>query len=79
MVLYVSVDTEEWAKAQFPHASQARLCEGTYTIVKSTIHSLADVLGLDHGTIGTHFVSNYGMYFVEPLRDMNKNTRLGRS
>ena len=39
MMLYVSVDSKEWAKAQFPHASQARLRENAYTIVESTIHS----------------------------------------
>ena len=75
MMLYVSVDTKEWAKAQFPHASQARLRENAYTIVESTIHSLAvDVLGLNQGTIGTLFVSNSnGTYFVESLRDTNRN------
>ena len=39
IMLYVSVDTKEWAKAQFPHASQARLRENAYTIVESTIHT----------------------------------------
>lgn len=75
MMLFISVDTKEWAKAQFPHASQARLRENAYTVVESTIHSLAvDVLGIDHGTIGTLFVSNSnGTYFVESLRDTNRN------
>lgn len=75
MMLYVSLDSKEWAKAQFPHASQARLRENAYTIVESTIHSLAvDVLSQTQSTIGTLFVSNSnGTYFVESLRDTNRN------
>lgn len=77
MMLFVSVDAKEWAKAQFPHASQARLRENAYTVVESTVHSLAvDVLSIDHGTIGTLFVSNSnGTYFVESLRDTNRNAK----
>ena len=75
MQLYVTVDTREWAKAQFPRASQARLRENAYTIVESTIHSLAvDVMLQDQGTVGTLFVSNSnGTYFVESLKDTNRN------
>lgn len=75
MQLYVTVDTKEWARAQFPHASQARLRQNAYTIVESTVHSLAvDVLLQDLGTIGTLFVSNSnGTYFVESLKDTNRN------
>lgn len=75
MMLYVTVDTKEWAKAQFPHASQARLRENAYTIVESTVHSLAvDVLSQNKGAIGTLFVSNSnGTYFVESLPDTNRN------
>lgn len=75
MQLYVTVDTKEWAKAQFPHASQARLRQNAYTIVESTIHSLAvDVMLQDQSTIGTLFVSNSnGTYFVESLKDTNRN------
>jgi len=75
MLLYVSVDTQTWAKAEFPHASSARLRENAYTIVESTIHSLAvDVMLQDQGTIGTLFVSNSnGTYFVESLKDTNRN------
>ncbi|KAF9236110.1 hypothetical protein BU15DRAFT_64296 [Melanogaster broomeanus] len=75
MFLYVTVDTKEWAKAQFPHASQARLRENTYTIVESTVHSLAvDVMLQDQGTIGTLFVSNSnGNFFAESLKDTNRN------
>ncbi|KAK7677437.1 vacuolar protein sorting/targeting protein PEP1 [Cerrena zonata] len=75
MLLYVSVDTKHWAKAQFPHASSAKLRENAYTIVESTTHSLAvDVVLQDQGTIGTLFVSNSnGTYFVESLRDTNRN------
>lgn len=75
MSLYVTVDTKEWAKAQFPHASQARLRQNAYTIVESTIHSLAvDVLLQDQSTIGTLFISNSnGTYFVESLADTNRN------
>ncbi|KAH7908483.1 hypothetical protein BJ138DRAFT_352183 [Hygrophoropsis aurantiaca] len=76
MLLYVTVDTKEWAKAQFPHASQARLRENAYTIVESTIHSLAvDVMLQDQSTIGTLFVSNSnGTFFVESLKDTNRNS-----
>jgi photosystem II stability/assembly factor-like uncharacterized protein len=75
MQLYVTVDTKEWAKAQFPRASQARLRQNAYTIVESTIHSLAvDVMLQDQSTIGTLFVSNSnGTYFVESLKDTNRN------
>ncbi|KIJ65382.1 hypothetical protein HYDPIDRAFT_88076 [Hydnomerulius pinastri MD-312] len=75
MLLYVTVDTKEWAKAQFPHASQARLRENAYTIVESTVHSVAvDVMLQDQSTIGTLFVSNSnGTFFVESLKDTNRN------
>ena len=75
MLLYVTVDTKSWAKAQFPHASSARLRENAYTIVESTTHSLAvDVVLQDMSTIGTLFVSNSnGTYFVESLKDTNRN------
>ncbi|KAF9236099.1 hypothetical protein BU15DRAFT_77300 [Melanogaster broomeanus] len=76
MLLYVTVGTKEWAKAQFPHASQARLRENAYTIVESTVHSLAvDVMLQDQSTIGTLFVSNSnGTFFVESLKDTNRNS-----
>ena len=75
MLLYVTVDTKTWAKAHFPHASSARLRENAYTIVESTIHSLAvDVVLQDMSTIGTLFVSNSnGTYFIESLKDTNRN------
>lgn len=75
MMLYVSIDTKTWAKAQFPHASSARLRENAYTIVESTSHSLAvDVVLQDLGSIGTLFMSNSnGTYFVESLKDTNRN------
>ncbi|PCH36493.1 Oligoxyloglucan reducing end-specific cellobiohydrolase [Wolfiporia cocos MD-104 SS10] len=75
MLLYVSVDTRNWAKARFPHASSARLRENGYTIVESTTHSLAvDVVLHDQSTIGTLFVSNSnGTFFVESLKDTNRN------
>ncbi|KAF8489994.1 Oligoxyloglucan reducing end-specific cellobiohydrolase [Russula emetica] len=75
MLLYVTVDTRTWAKAQFPHASSARLRENAYTIVESTTHSLAvDVVLSDSGVVGTLFVSNSnGTFFVESLKDTNRN------
>lgn len=75
MLLYVTVDTRTWAKAQFPHASNARLRENAYTIVESTTHSLAvDVVLNDSGAMGTLFVSNSnGTFFVESLKDTNRN------
>ncbi|KAJ7113669.1 vacuolar protein sorting/targeting protein 10 [Mycena crocata] len=75
MLLYVTVDTKTWAKAQFPHASSAKLRENAYTLVESTTHSLAvDVVLQDQGTIGTLFVSNSnGTFFVESLKDTNRN------
>ncbi|KAK0452799.1 vacuolar protein sorting/targeting protein 10, partial [Desarmillaria tabescens] len=75
MLLYVTVDTKTWAKAQFPHASSAQLRENAYTIVESTTHSLAiDVVLQDQGRIGTLFVSNSnGTFFVESLKDTNRN------
>ncbi|KAG1738508.1 hypothetical protein EDB19DRAFT_894550 [Suillus lakei] len=73
MLLYVTVDTKEWVKAQFP--SRVRLRENAYTIVESTVHSLAvDVVLHDLSTVGTLFVSNSnGTYFVESLKDTNRN------
>lgn len=75
MLLYVTVDAKTWAKAQFPHASSARLRENAYTIVESTTHSLGvDVVLEDHRSVGTLFVSNSnGTYFVESLKDTNRN------
>lgn len=75
MLLYVTVDTRAWAKAQFPHATNARLRENAYTIVESTTHSLAvDVVLSDSGAVGTLFVSNSnGTFFVESLKDTNRN------
>ncbi|KAI0676132.1 Oligoxyloglucan reducing end-specific cellobiohydrolase [Trametes maxima] len=75
MLLYVSVDTKDWAQARFPHSSSARLRENAYTIVESTTHSLAvDVLSHDQSAIGTLFVSNSnGTFFVESLKDTNRN------
>ncbi|PSR72220.1 hypothetical protein PHLCEN_2v11927, partial [Hermanssonia centrifuga] len=75
MLLYVSVDTKTWAKAQFPHASSAKLRENAYTVVESTTHSLAvDVILQDQSTIGTLFVSNSnGTFFIESLKDTNRN------
>ncbi|KAF7351228.1 Sortilin [Mycena sanguinolenta] len=74
MLLYVTVDTKTWAKAQFPHASSAKLRENAYTLVEST-HSLAiDVAQQGQGAIGTLFVSNSnGTFFVQSLKDTNRN------
>jgi hypothetical protein len=59
MLLYVTMDTRTWAKAQFLHTTSTRLHENTYTIVESTKHSLAiNVMLNDSGTVGTLFVSN---------------------
>lgn len=75
MKLYVSLDSKNWAKAHFPHASSAMLRENAYTVVESTTHSLGvDVVMQDKSTIGTLFVSNSnGTYFVESLKDTNRN------
>ena len=78
MLLYVSVDAKTWAKAQFPHASSAKLKENAYTILESTTHSLAvDVVLQDRSTLGTLFISNSnGTFFVQTLKDTNRN-RIG--
>jgi hypothetical protein len=75
MLLYVTVDTKTWAKAQFPHASSAQLRENAYTLLESTTHSLAvDVVLQDKSAIGTLFISNSnGTFFVETLKDTNRN------
>ncbi|KAK2467352.1 hypothetical protein APHAL10511_000587 [Amanita phalloides] len=75
MMLFVTIDTKTWAKAQFPHASSARLRENSYTIVESTTHSLAvDVVLQDKSFVGTLFVSNSnGTFFVQSLKDTNRN------
>ncbi|EJU03910.1 Oligoxyloglucan reducing end-specific cellobiohydrolase [Dacryopinax primogenitus] len=74
MVLYVSVDAQNWAHARFPHGS-GRLLENAYTIVESTTHSLAvDVLTHSRSTVGTLFVSNSnGTFFVRSLQNTNRN------
>lgn len=75
MVLYVTVDAKNWAKAHFPHASNSKLHENSYTIVESTTHSLAiDVQSHLTRGIGTLFVSNSnGTYFVESLKDTHRS------
>jgi hypothetical protein len=75
MLLYVTSNAQDWARATFPHASAARLRENAYTIVESTTHSLGvDVILDDHRTIGTFFVSDSnGTHFVESLADTNRN------
>ncbi|KAH6886024.1 vacuolar protein sorting/targeting protein 10 [Coprinopsis sp. MPI-PUGE-AT-0042] len=75
MELYVTLDAKNWAKAHFPHTSNAKLRENGYTIVESTTHSLAvNVVPHDTQTIGALFVSNSnGTYFVESLKDINRN------
>ncbi|KAF9483067.1 vacuolar protein sorting/targeting protein 10 [Pholiota conissans] len=75
MLLYVTVDTKNWAKAHFPHATSAQLRENAYTMLESTTHSLAvDVVLQNKSPIGTLFVSNSnGTYFVESLKDTNRN------
>ena len=75
MHLFVTLDSKNWAKAHFPHASSAKLRENAYTVVESTTHSLGvDVVMQDRSTIGTLFVSNSnGTYFVESLKDTNRN------
>ncbi|KAG8814363.1 vacuolar protein sorting/targeting protein PEP1, partial [Serendipita sp. 399] len=75
MMLYVTVDAKNWAKAHFPHASNSKLHENSYTIVESTTHSLAiDVQSHQSKGIGTLFVSNSnGTYFVESLKDTHRS------
>ncbi|TFK24535.1 vacuolar protein sorting/targeting protein 10 [Coprinopsis marcescibilis] len=74
MQLYVTTDTKTWAKAHFPHASNARLRENAYTVLESTTHSLGVDVVLQEGSIGTLFLSNSdGTYFVESLKDTNRN------
>lgn len=75
MLLYVTVDAKTWAKAQFPHASSAKLKENAYTIMESTTYSLAvDVVLQERSSIGTLFMSNSnGTFFVESLKDTNRN------
>lgn len=75
MVLYVTVDARNWAKAHFPHSSNSRLHENSYTIVESTTHSLAiDVQSHSSRNIGTLFVSNSnGTFFVESLKDTHRS------
>ncbi|KAF5316790.1 hypothetical protein D9619_006866 [Psilocybe cf. subviscida] len=75
ILLYVTVDTKTWAQAHFP--SSVRLREKAYTMLESTTHSLVvDVVLQERSSIGTLFISNgNGTYFVESLKDTNRNTR----
>ncbi|KIJ36606.1 hypothetical protein M422DRAFT_260953, partial [Sphaerobolus stellatus SS14] len=75
MLMYISVDAENWAQGIFPHTSSSKLRENAYTVVESTTHSLGvDVLLHPRSAIGTLFVSNSnGTYFVESLPNTNRN------
>ncbi|CAG8680775.1 7423_t:CDS:2, partial [Acaulospora colombiana] len=75
MVLYVTIDAKNWAKAHFPHSSNSKLHENSYTIVESTTHSLAiDVQSHASRNIGTLFVSNSnGTFFVESMRNTHRS------
>jgi hypothetical protein len=75
MVLYVTIDARNWAKAHFPHSSSSKLHQNSYTIVESTTHSLAiDVQSHSSRNIGTLFVSNSnGTFFVESLKDTHRS------
>ncbi|KIJ89613.1 hypothetical protein K443DRAFT_15942, partial [Laccaria amethystina LaAM-08-1] len=73
MLLYVTVDTNTWEKAQFAHVPSAKLGEN-YTIVELTTHSLAvNVVLQDKTSIGTLFINNSKGTFVESLMDKNRN------
>ncbi|CAA7261975.1 unnamed protein product [Cyclocybe aegerita] len=76
MLLYVTIDTNTWAKAQFPHATSAHLRENAYTMLELTTHSMTmDMTLQDKGSIGTLFVSNSnGRFFVESLKDTDRNS-----
>jgi NADPH-dependent ferric siderophore reductase len=73
MILSVSVNAENGAKAKFPHASPSRLHENAYTVIESTAHSLAvDILLHPKSAIRRLFVSNLnGTYFVQSLQSTN--------
>ena len=72
ILLYVSLDTKTCAKAQFPHASSAKLGENVYTMLESTTHSL--VVLQEGVSLSTLFVSNSnGTLFIEALKDTNRN------
>lgn len=75
MFLFVSTDAQTWERAQFPHTTASKLRENAYTIVESTMHSLAvDVLLYPKSAIGTLFVSNSnGTHFVQSLQNTNRN------
>ncbi|KIJ36612.1 hypothetical protein M422DRAFT_260961, partial [Sphaerobolus stellatus SS14] len=75
MLMYISVDAENWAQGIFPLTSSSKLRENVCTVVESTTHSLGvDVLLHSRSTIGTLFVSNSnGTYFVESLKNTNRN------
>jgi hypothetical protein len=77
MVLYVTENGRDWAKANFPHGHGLK--ENAYTIVESTEHSiLVDVnsspIAGNQGTFGTLFTSNSeGTQFVRSLEYTNRN------
>lgn len=49
------VDAETWARAHFPHASNAELRENAYTIMESTVWSLGVDVLLRDGKAKRHF------------------------
>jgi hypothetical protein len=76
LLLYVIVDTKTWAKAQFLHASSAKLRENMYTMLESTTHSLAIDVVLQKGvSLGTLSVSNSnGTFSIETVEDTTAMT-----
>ncbi|MBW0519773.1 hypothetical protein O181_059488 [Austropuccinia psidii MF-1] len=67
MLLYITLNGQDWSRAQFPHGHGLK--ENAYTIVESTPHSImVDVLTNPTAGSGTIFTSNSnGTYFVKSL------------
>ncbi|KAI9613309.1 hypothetical protein H4Q26_009909 [Puccinia striiformis f. sp. tritici PST-130] len=74
MLLFVTSDGTNWARANFPHGHGLK--ENAYTIVESTPHSImVDVLTHPTAGAGTLFTSDSnGTHFIKSLEDTSRST-----
>ncbi|POW02780.1 hypothetical protein PSTT_11522, partial [Puccinia striiformis] len=74
MLLFVTSDGMNWARANFPHGHGLK--ENAYTIVESTPHSImVDVLTHPTAGAGTLFTSDSnGTHFIKSLENTSRST-----
>ncbi|KAL1916286.1 uncharacterized protein VTP21DRAFT_5903 [Calcarisporiella thermophila] len=73
MIMYVTNDGKQWAKAQFP-SSAGPIHEHAYTVLESSAHSLVVDVWATRGSYGTLFFSNSnGTFYTRSLEHTNRN------